>query len=175
MLPQPRSVFGSQWCVHRAPSRVLGRSIALLDSLGSTEPALDSPLHRLSPLPSALRSYLLRQRLRVPPLGVSFPRGEQIIAQGHTVAVGSSKTRDDHPESQMVMLDEISIKRSLRKAYTKARRLSSAQFQLDRRSLLLHLRARSLLLPSFPERRDVQLRDISSWPCLAFLPGPAWL
>ena len=80
--------------------------VALPSSLGGIEPALDSPLpptHRLppsSPLLPLLRSYLLRQRPRVPPLdrslarsvGVSFPRGEQIIAQGRSRRSGVGST-----------------------------------------------------------------------------------
>ena len=81
------------------------------------EPALDSPLHpptaSLPPfLPSsaaisfdndpAFRRSLSRS------VGVSFPRGEQIIAQGRSVAEWSRfDDDDDHLEGQMVMLDEI--------------------------------------------------------------------
>ena len=41
---------------------------------------------------------------------MSFPRGEQIIAQGRSVAEERSRfddDDDDHPEGQMVMLDEM--------------------------------------------------------------------
>ena len=77
------------------------------------EPALDSPLapSTASPLfspPPQLSPSTTTPRSAARSVGVSFPRGEQIIAQGRSVAERSRFDDDgDHPEGQMVMLDEI--------------------------------------------------------------------